>query len=251
METQLIIEYLWVLILLIGLEGLLAADNALVLAILVRHLPDKERKKALYYGLVGAVVLRLASLFFISFFVNMWQIQAIGAIYLLYISISYMIKKVTQTDESTEEKHGKSGFWLTVLKVELADLAFAVDSILAAIAIAVTLPVTGIFTVGSLDGAQFLVVFFGGIIGVIIMRFAASIFVDLLKKRPGLEVAAFAMVGWIGIKLSTLVLAHNEINIISEAFAHSTGWKITFYLVLIIIAVLGWFLSVEEEAIEE
>ena len=59
MDIQLVLEYLWVLIILIGLEGLLAADNALVLAIMVKHLPEKQRKKALFYGLVGAFVLGL------------------------------------------------------------------------------------------------------------------------------------------------------------------------------------------------
>src|SRR5690625_4050234 len=83
LDTYLIIEYLWVLVVLIGLEGLLAADNALVLAIMVKHLPTKERKKALFYGLAGAFVLRFGSLFIISFLVDVWQVQALGAIYLL------------------------------------------------------------------------------------------------------------------------------------------------------------------------
>src|SRR5690625_1517359 len=243
MDMQLLIEYLWVLIVLIGLEGLLAADNALVLAIMVKHLPDKERKRALFYGLAGAVILRFGSLFIISFLVDVWQVQAIGAVYLLYISLKHLIDKAMNRDGIKQPKKTGNGFWMTVLKVEVADLAFAVDSILAAVALAVTLPTTGIFTVGSLDGAQFLVIFFGGIIGVIIMRFAASMFVKLLNRRPGLEVAAFIIVGWVGIKLAVLVLAHEDLNIIPDQFAHSTGWKMTFYIGLIIIAVVGWFVS--------
>ena len=50
--------------------------------------------------------------------------------------------------------------------------------------------------------------FIGGMIGVILMRFAATWFVDLLNKYPGLEGAAFAIVGWVGIKLVVIVLAH-------------------------------------------
>ena len=103
-----------------------------------------------------------------------------------------------------------SGFWMTVLKVEIADLAFAVDSILAAVALAVVLPPSGLFTIGSLDGAQFIVIFAGGMIGVIIMRFAANMFVNLLHRRPGLEVAAFVIVGWVGVKLAVLVLSHEK-----------------------------------------
>src|SRR5690625_1119617 len=174
MTAQLLIEYLWVLLILIGLEGLLAADNALVLAIMVKHLEPEKRRKALFYGLIGAFVLRFASLFVISFLIDFWQIQAIGAIYLLFIAFRYILGRLLPYERDKVKKTKQSGFWMTVLKVEIADLAFAVDSILAAVALAVALPPTGLFTVGSLDGGQFLVIFAGGMIGVIIMRFAAN-----------------------------------------------------------------------------
>ncbi len=53
MDVSLLLEYGWVLLILIALEGILAADNALVLAIMVKHLPEEKRKKALFYGLAG------------------------------------------------------------------------------------------------------------------------------------------------------------------------------------------------------
>lgn len=243
MEYQLLLEYAWVFIVLIGLEGLLAADNALVLAIMVKHLPLEQRRKALFYGLVGAFVLRFGSLFLISFLVDVWQVQAIGALYLLFISTKYLYDKATNRTANKPIKEGGSGFWMTVVKIEFADMAFAVDSILAAVALAVTLPPTGMFTIGNLDGGQFIVIFAGGMIGVIIMRFAANMFVNLLQKRPALEVAAFVIVGWVGLKLGLLVLAHDEINLVSEQFAHSLLVKLIFYGGLIVIAVAGWFIS--------
>ncbi|GAB3048253.1 TerC family protein [Virgibacillus ainsalahensis] len=255
MGAELILEYLWVLVILIGLEGLLAADNALVLAIMVRHLPEKQRKKALFYGLAGAFVLRFGSLFIISYVVELWWIQALGAAYLIFISIKnfYDRFKTKKTEESTgdastqEKAKSGSGFWMTVVKVEFADLAFAVDSILAAVALAVVLPPTGLGTIGSLDTGQFMVIFAGGMIGLIIMRFAANIFVGLLQKRPGLEVAAFLIVGWVGIKLSVLVMAHDEIGWIPHAFPHSALWQLIFYGVLVGIALVGWFSSNKEK----
>lgn len=249
MDMQLLIEYLWVLVVLIGLEGLLAADNALVLAIMVKHLPKKQRKKALFYGLVGAFILRFGSLFIISFLVDVWQVQAIGAIYLLFISLNHLYARFfgKENEKKKKKKKSGSGFWMTVVKVEIADLAFAVDSILAAVALAIALTPTGWFTVGSLDGGQFLVIFAGGMIGIIIMRFAANVFVDLLNKRPALEVAAFIIVGWVGIKLAILTLAHPDVSLIPEGFPHSTLWKVTFYVVLVGIAVVGWFTSSVKE----
>ncbi len=252
MEASILLEYGWVLLVLIALEGLLAADNALVLAIMVKHLPEEERKKALFYGLAGAFVFRFVSLFVISFLVDVWQVQAIGALYLLFIAINHIVRKVVlkekEKEVKPEDKKKKSGFWMTVLKVEVADIAFAVDSILAAVALAMTLPNTTLPTIGGMDGGKFLVVFAGGLIGVIIMRYAANLFVNLLHARPGLEIAAFTIVGWVGVKLAVLTLAHPDVGIIPYEFAHSKMWKLTFYIVLIGIATIGWFLSKDKAA---
>lgn len=253
MELGLLLEYGWVLLVLVGLEGLLAADNALVLAIMVKHLPDADRKKALFYGLAGAFVFRLASLFIISFLVDIWQVQAIGALYLLFIAGNHIFRKVLVKNKTAdggktlEKEKPKSGFWMTVLKVELADIAFAIDSILAAVALAVALPPSGLMHIGGMDGGQFIVIFLGGFIGLVIMRYAANVFVKLLHSRPNLEIAAFAIVGWVGVKLVVLTLAHPSIGVLSEAFAHSTAWKLSFYLVLILIAATGWFMSGKSE----
>ncbi|TFB18924.1 hypothetical protein E3U55_11680 [Filobacillus milosensis] len=258
MDTALLLEYGWVLLVLIGLEGILAADNALVLAIMVKHLPEKQRKKALFYGLFGAFVLRIGSLFIISFLVDVWQVQALGSLYLLYIAINHLVKKYVKKrekktpEEADAERDSKgSGFWMTVVKVEFADIAFAVDSILAAVALAMALPNTPLPQIGGMDGGKFSVVLLGGLIGVIIMRFAATYFVKLLKKRPGLETAAFIIVGWVGVKLAVITLSHEDIGWIPYDFAHSTLWKATFYIILVIIAVIGWFSSSKEDDEDE
>ncbi|WP_424767594.1 TerC family protein [Paenibacillus sp. sgz302251] len=253
MDLGLLMEYGWVLLVLIALEGLLAADNALVLAIMVKHLPEKQRKKALFYGLAGAFVFRFGSLFAISFLVNVWQVQAIGALYLLFIALNHLFRKVLvkkAEDEAAEEQKKekkKSGFWFTVFKVEIADIAFAVDSILAAVALAVALPTTNLPKIGGMDGGHFIIIFLGGFIGLVIMRFAATVFVKLLHRKPGLETAAFIIVGWVGVKLAVYTLSHPSVGIISYEFAHSTAWKLTFYIVLVLIAVLGYFLSSTKE----
>ncbi|GAW93510.1 TerC family protein [Calderihabitans maritimus] len=247
MDGTLLLEYAWTLIVIVGLEGILAADNALVLAIMVKHLPEKARKKALLYGLGGAFLFRFASLFIISFLVGVWQVQAIGAAYLLFISINHIVKEFFINGKEHEARRIKTkkgeGFWTTVIKVELADIAFAVDSILAAVALALTLPDTNLPPIGSLDGAKFLVIIFGGLIGVVIMRFAANWLVNILNRKPGLETAAFILVGWVGIKLAIHALAHHQVAIIPEEFPESPEWKIIFWSVMIAVAAGGWFLS--------
>ncbi|NMD68844.1 TerC family protein [Bacillus sp. DNRA2] len=254
MELSLLLEYGWVLIVLVVLEGLLAADNALVLAIMVKHLPLEKRKKALFYGLAGAFVFRFVSLFVISYLVDVWQLQAVGALYLLFMAGNHIFRKLVKSKNDEAEEHKQktekkgSSFWTTVLKVEVADIAFAVDSILAAVAMAVMLPDTPLPNIGGLDGGKFIVIFAGGMIGLIIMRFAANLFVDLLHKRPGLEIAAFMIVGWVGVKLAIYTLAHPALGVLSEDFSHSMLWKVTFYVVLVGIALGGWLFSKEKPA---
>ncbi|OIX18524.1 TerC family protein, partial [Listeria monocytogenes] len=92
-------------------------------------------------------------------------------------------------EKEKKEKAG-SGFWMTVLKVEIADIAFAIDSMLAAVALAITLPETGWGHIGGIDTGQFAIMFLGGLVGLIIIRFAATQFVKLLKSYPSLETAA-------------------------------------------------------------
>ncbi len=239
-----LLEYAWVLVVLIVLEGLLAADNAVVMAVMVRHLPKVQQKKALLYGLAGAFVFRFTALFLITFLVDIWQIQALGAAYLLFISIKSLLEKKDDDPTASMKKRKTSGFWMTVVKVELADIAFALDSMLAAVALAVTLPELGDFHIGGINGGQFTVMLLGGIIGLIIMRFAARQFVVLLEKYPGLETAAFFIVGWVGVKLVVLTLAHEKLQIIDPGFPHSTLWKVLFWVVLLGIALIGFMTSV-------
>ena len=128
------LEYAWALLILIGLEGLLSADNALVLAVIAKHLPEEQKKRAINYGIIMAFVFRFAALFAISFIANVWQIQAIGAAYLLYLGLKHVIqarfgKKNENIHKDDEKEAAGKGFWPTVGKIALADLAFAIDSI--------------------------------------------------------------------------------------------------------------------------
>ena len=104
---ELLLEYGGFLLVLIGLEGILAADNALVLAIMVKHLPEEQRKKALFYGLAGAFILRFGSLFIISFLVDVWQVQAIGAAYLLFISIKHLYDTYRKKNKRVQKNRQK------------------------------------------------------------------------------------------------------------------------------------------------
>ncbi|MFT4398754.1 hypothetical protein ABZM97_20320 [Bacillus vallismortis] len=247
------LEYAWTLLILIGLEGLLSADNALVLAVIAKHLPDDQKKRAINYGIIMAFAFRFAALFAISFIANVWQIQAIGAAYLLYLGLKHVVKarfgkKNENIHEEAKEEAAGKGFWPTVGKIALADLAFAIDSILAAVALALGLPDSPLDDFGGMDGGQFIVVVLGGIAGLILIKFAATWFVKLLNQRPALETTAYAIVAWVGVKLVVITLAHEDIGILDHHFPHSTTWTLIFYGVLVAIALFGWFAPANKAA---
>ena len=125
--------------LLVVLEGLLSADNALVLAILVLGLPRHQQRKALRYGILGAFAFRiLATLLAVHLLAVAW-VKLIGALYLLYLSWQHFFGHSGGTEDRRAIQParpwlGLTAFWATVVKVELTDIVFAVDSILVAVA---------------------------------------------------------------------------------------------------------------------
>lgn len=228
------LEYAWTVAVLVVLEGLLSADNALVLALMVKDLPPRKRLRALTYGLVGAYVFRFAAIFFATLLINVWQFQALGAAYLLYIAVKHLLGKATGKQPQVKTS---PSFWGTVVRVELMDIAFAVDSILAAVALVKSLPPTTLPPIGGLDAGRFAVVILGGFIGVLAMRLVARLFVRLLEEHPRLEKAAYLIVGWIGVKLGIVTLGHPHIGILPEELPQTTWYKLVFWGVM-----LGLFL---------
>ncbi|WP_254510020.1 TerC family protein [Anatilimnocola floriformis] len=193
--------------LLILLEGVLSIDNALVLGLLAKRLPAHQRSRALSYGLIGAFVFRVIAICTASLLLQLPFVKFIGGAYLVYIAVKHLFFEgkqegedevkldehghpiVTEEDTSTGKTFVGAAFWPTVLVIELTDIAFAVDSILAAMALAG----------GHVE--KLWVVITGGIIGVVLMRFAAAIFIKLLEKFPRFETSAYLLVVVIGIKL--------------------------------------------------
>ncbi len=216
---------------LVMLEALLSADNALVLAIMVRHLPRELQKRALLYGLGGAFLFRLGAILLASHIIAFWWLQAIGAIYLLYLPIKHFIKQ-----GSGKEVQAKAhGFWQTVALVELADIAFAIDSVLA-----------GVAMVHRQDKVW--VVYAGAVIGVVLLRFAASFFIRLLERYPDLDHTAYLLVGWVGVKLAFLA-SHNYG--VAQHAAEPTPMlpSSVFWCGLAAIALFGSFFAVRRQQI--
>jgi YkoY family integral membrane protein len=168
--------------LLVFLEGVLSIDNALVLALIVSHLPQEQHKRALLYGIFGAVVFRLIAIASASYLMNWTWVKFVGGGYLLYLAAQYFFGG---DDEKESKSARQRNFWMTVIVVELTDIAFAIDSILTAVALS----------------QKLWVVMTGGFLGLLLMRFAAGGFIQLLKRFPRFETTAYLLVTIIGTKL--------------------------------------------------
>jgi YkoY family integral membrane protein len=189
---------------LIILEGLLSSDNALVLAVMVKHLPKEKRKKALFYGLLGAYAFRFIAIGLGVYLIKLWWIKALGAAYLAWLSIKYFIDKRNSNGDEDEEAKGMNQkgilvrmfgiFWGTVVTVELMDMAFSVDSVLAA------------FGVSN----EVWVLLIGGMLGVLMMRGVAGVFLALIDRVPELETTAYILILIISIKMFLEVFFHYE-----------------------------------------
>jgi YkoY family integral membrane protein len=189
----------WYTVVLAVLEGLFSADNALVLAVMVRHLSRHDQRRVLRWGLWGAVGFRVIAVLLARNLMRYWIFKVLGGVYLCYLAISHFLQRDSSGAESDNQAPGSRrwlhGFWGTVTSITMADIAFSLDSILAAVAVADSFPIR------FGDRGKLFIVLVGGVLGIITMRFLVRPFVSLLDRFPGLAEGAYYLVAWIGLKL--------------------------------------------------
>ena len=181
----------------VSLELVLSADNAVALASITKNLNNIElQKKAINIGIVIALLLRIIVILTAQFFLNFWPIKLIGGLYLISLSISKFISinnKEANDLLDVNNTNSNISLFKVVLLLAATDLAFSIDSITAAVAIS----------------DQFLLVITGAIIGVIALRFTSGLFIKLLEKYVNLEKAGYIAVAIIGIKLIIQLILYN------------------------------------------
>ena len=237
-------DYLPILIIilqLIFLEGILSIDNAAVIGALVSPLPDdkhvewpralqrfgewlhpvlgNQRMAALRVGLLGAYVGRGSMLFLTSFLIHNSWIKLIGAAYLIHLAFDNLEDMAGGGGEEEEELRPvkMQSFWATVLTVEIMDLIFSIDNVVAAVSLS----------------NKLWVVMIGVAIGILTMRFAAGIFSYAVEREPVLKQAAYVLVFNIAVELILDQIWHIEISdilrfgisiatiLLALAYAHS------------------------------
>ena len=187
---------------LVVIESLLSVDNAAALATMVLGLPAAQRTKALRYGIFGAYIFRGLAMAFAALLMSVWWLKPLGGLYLVYLSLSYFVKRLKKGGKTAKQTHKLPGasrftkylgsFWAAVAMIEVMDIAFSIDNVFAAVA----------FT------PNIILVCLGVFIGIFAMRFVAGWFVQLITRFPFLEQSAFSVIGLLGIKLLLGGVAH-------------------------------------------
>lgn len=174
---------------LIILEGLLSADNALVVAVMILGLPRVDQKKALKYGLVGAFVFRTIATLLAVYLIRLAWVKLLGGLYLVYLTYQHFYRSGSSEERSKPRPArpwmGLPALWATIVKVELVNIAFSVDSILIAVAIS----------------SKTWVVLCGGLLGIVAMRVVISQLLVIVRRYPTIVDGAFVIIALVGAKL--------------------------------------------------
>lgn len=178
------VETFSILIVLVALESVLSADNAIALAALVQGIEDDTlQRRALNLGIAAALILRIALILTATWVIKFWQFELLGAAYLLWLAWQYFASK-----DSEEHKHRGprfSSFWQAIPLIAFTDLAFSLDSVTTAIAVS----------------EERWLVMTGGIIGIIVLRFMAGLFIRWLDEFVHLQDAGYITVALVGLRL--------------------------------------------------
>jgi YkoY family integral membrane protein len=204
-----------VVLALIVIEGLLSVDNALAIAAMASHLEEKERKKAMNIGYIGAYGFRIVALLTTSLIMGNHWLMLLGSLYLVWLMCSHF---ADQEEADSDEKGGKKAipqsFAKTIAMIAFLDLSLSFDNVVAAVAFARDSKV---------------LVYVGVTLGIITLRLVAGYCIKLLERQPWLEHTAFLLVGFVGLLLGLELLWDQSVkqvleiggfSLISEAGGH-------------------------------
>lgn len=179
------VEVYLILLVLIVLEAVLSADNAIALAAIARSIKDQAlQRQALNIGLIGAYVLRIGLILAATWVIKYWEFELLGAMYLLWLVVNYFF---FSNENGTGKDHslGLKSLWQVIPTIAITDLAFSLDSVTSAIAVT----------------EDTWLIIAGGTIGIVILRFLAGLFIRWLQEYTYLEDAGFITVGFVGLRL--------------------------------------------------
>lgn len=223
------------------IDILLGGDNAIVIALACRHLPDHLRMRGILWGTVGAIVVRIVLIFFAVTLLALPWVKTVGGLLLLWIGVKLLVEQ-----DEDHDINGGEQLWSAIRTIMVADLVMSMDNVVA--------------VASAADQAnadyKFALVAFGILISIPIVVWGSSLVLKIMDRVPAVITGGAALLGYLGgamissdlaLKDQLLQLLPMELLSVPEL---GVRLSLTGTLGALLVVVLGWWLSQRKPADE-
>ena len=176
-------EQIAILTQIIFIDLVLAGDNAIIIGMVASKFPPEQRKKVIFWGIGGAVILRIILTLLTAYLLQITGLRLIGGLLLLYIVYKLYVDVIKGSENEEDIKVDNSNFFKAIWTVLLADFTMSLDNVLG---------------VAGAAGDHYGLLVFGLVLSIILMATAATLISGWIKK--------YRWIAWIGL-LAILVVA--------------------------------------------
>ncbi|MDC0447865.1 TerC family protein [Pelagibacteraceae bacterium] len=176
-------EQITILTQIIFIDLVLAGDNAIIIGMVASKFPTEQRKKVIFWGIGGAVILRIILTLLTAFLLQITGLRLIGGLLLLYIVYKLYVDVIKGDSKDEDIKVDNSSFLKAIWTVLLADFTMSLDNVLG---------------VAGAAGHHYHLLIFGLVLSIILMAIAANLISGWIKK--------YKWIAWIGL-LAILIVA--------------------------------------------
>ena len=176
-------EQITILTQIILIDLVLAGDNAIIIGMVASKFPLEQRKKIIFWGIGGAVVLRIILTLLTAYLLQITGLRLIGGLLLLYIVYKLYVDVIKGSDHESDIKVDNSSFLKAIWTILLADFTMSLDNVLG---------------VAGAAGDHYYLLIFGLVLSIVLMATAATLISNLIKK--------YKWIAWAGL-LAILVVA--------------------------------------------
>ena len=187
-------EQLTILTQIILIDLVLAGDNAIIIGIVASKFPLEQRKKIIFWGIGGAVILRIILTLFTAYLLQITGLRLLGGLLLLYIVYKLYVDVIKGTDHEDNIKVDNSSFLKAIWTILLADFTMSLDNVLG---------------VAGAAGDHYGLLVFGLVLSIILMATAATLISNWIKKYKWI-----AWAGLFAILVVAIELIYTDIKIL-------------------------------------
>ena len=187
-------EQLTILTQIILIDLVLAGDNAIIIGMVASKFPLEQRKKIIFWGIGGAVILRIILTLLTAYLLQITGLRLLGGLLLLYIVYKLYTDVIKGSDHDEDIKVDNSSFLKAIWTILLADFTMSLDNVLG---------------VAGAAGSHYKLLVFGLVLSIVLMAFAATLISNLIKKYKWI-----AWAGLIAILIVAIELIYTDIKIL-------------------------------------